>query len=58
MTAVILVSLTTTTELAAIPPILTEVIPVKLVPVNVTAMPPATLLLAGLMLVKVGAFAS
>ena len=53
--AVIEVELTTVTTVAAVPPIVTEVAPVKSVPVMVTACPPASGPDDGLMDVTVGA---
>ena len=41
VTAVTVVELTTLTEVAATPPIVTELVPVKFVPVIVIAVPPA-----------------
>ena len=52
--AVMDVALTTTTLVAAVPPMVTLVAPVKLVPVIVTAAPPTNGPLAGLMDVTVG----
>ena len=40
VTAVTVVALTTTTEVAALPPTVTELVPVRLVPVIVIAVPP------------------
>ena len=40
VTAVTVVALTTTTEVAALPPTLTELVPVRFVPVIVIAVPP------------------
>ena len=40
VTAVTVVTLTTTTEVAALPPTLTELVPVRFVPVIVIAVPP------------------
>ena len=40
VTAVTVVALTTTTEVAAFPPTLTELVPVRFVPVIVIAVPP------------------
>ena len=53
-TAVIDVALTTTRFVAATPPIVTLVAPVKLVPVIVTAVPAVSGPVAGLMEVTVG----
>jgi hypothetical protein len=53
--AVIVVGLTTTRFVTAVPPMVTAVAPVKFVPVMVTAMPPAVVPLAGLIAVTVGA---
>ena len=51
---VMVVALTTTLFVAAVPPKVTFVAPVKPVPVSVTAEPPAVLPLFGLTLVSVG----
>ena len=48
------VALTTTTPVAAVPPKVTLVAPVKLVPVMVTAVPPRVVPVLGLTLVTVG----
>ena len=40
VTAVTVVAFTTTTEVAAAPPIITELVPVRFVPVIVIAVPP------------------
>ena len=56
--AVMVVALTTTTPVAALPPKVTLVAPVKPVPVMVTAVPPAVVPVSGLTLVTVGACAS
>ena len=53
--AVMLVELTTTTLVAAVPPMVTAVAPVKSVPVMVMLVPPATEPLVGEILVTVGA---
>lgn len=53
--AVIDVELTTTTFVAAVPPMVTVGVPTKPVPVIVTAVPPASGAVAGEMLVIVGA---
>ncbi len=53
--AVTLVSLTTVTLVAAMPPTVTALTPVKLVPVKVIAVPPLTLPVAGVIPVSVGA---
>ena len=50
-----LVALTTVTPVAATPPMVTPVAPVKFVPVMVTLVPPAVEPVAGAMLVTVGA---
>ncbi len=55
VTAVIEVASTTTTLVAAMPPTVTLLAPVKLVPVMVIAVPPAIGPEAGLTLVIVGA---
>ena len=52
--AVMVVALTTTTPVAALPPKVTLVAPVKPVPVMVTAVPPAVVPVSGLTLVTVG----
>jgi len=52
---VIEVALTTVTAVAAAPPMVTDVAPLKLVPVMVTAVPPAVLPVFGLIAVTVGA---
>ena len=52
--AVMVVAFTTVTALAAVPPIVTAVAPVKLVPVRVTDCPPASGPDDGLMDVAVG----
>ena len=57
VTAVIEVSETTVTELAAVPPIVTAVAPVKPVPVMVTLVPPALGPALGEIAVTVGAAA-
>ena len=49
------VALTTVTIVAAVPPMVTPVAPVKSVPVRVTLVPPAVVPLVGLMAVTVGA---
>ena len=54
MIAVILVELTTITLVAAVPPMVTAVAPVKPVPVIVMAAPPAKEPLVGEILVTVG----
>ena len=53
--AVIEVALTTETFVAAVPPIVTPVAPVKLAPVIVTLVPPRVVPVLGEMLVTVGA---
>ena len=53
--AVMVVALTTTTLVAAVPPIVTLLAPVKLVPVIVIAVPPLVEPLVGVTLVIVGA---
>ena len=55
--AVILVALNTVTLVAATPPIVTPVAPVKLVPIMVMLVPPAVEPLVGEILVTVGAAA-
>ena len=57
MVAVIVVEFTGTTLVAAVPPIVTPVAPVRFVPVIVTLVPPAVGPLPGLRLVTVGALA-
>ena len=57
VTAVIEVADTTVTEVAAAPPIVTPVAPVKLVPVIVTEVPPAVGPALGEMAVTVGRLA-
>ena len=52
---VIEVAETTLIEAQAAPPMVTALAPVRLVPVRVTAVPPAVLPLVGLMAVTVGA---
>ena len=52
--AVIVVALLTVNELAAVPPKLTAVVPVRLVPVRVTVVPPAVLPVGGVTWVRVG----
>lgn len=52
------VSLTTVTLVAAAPPMVTPVTPVKFVPVMVTLVPPAVVPVFGLMAVTVGAGAT
>ena len=52
--AVIEVALTTTTLVAAVPPMVTLGVPVKPVPVMVTAWPPAIRPVAGLIALTVG----
>ena len=51
---VMVVGLTTVRFVAAVPPKVTFVAPVKFVPVSVTIVPPAVLPVAGLTLVSVG----
>ena len=58
LVAVIVVSLTTVTPVAAVVPKSTAVAPVKLVPVIVTDVPPAAGPLVGLRPVTVGATAA
>ena len=58
VTAVIEVASTTTTLVAATPPIVTLLAPVKVVPVMVIAVPPAVIPLDGLTLAIVGAGAT
>ena len=53
--AVMVVALITVTLVAALPPMLTAVAPVKLVPVMVTVVPPGVVPLVGLIAVIVGA---
>ena len=53
--AVMLVGLATVMPVAATPPMVTEVAPVKFVPVIVTLVPPSVVPVAGAMLVTVGA---
>ena len=48
VTAVTVVELTTLTEVAATPPIVTELVPVKFVPAIVIAVPPETFPVFGL----------
>ena len=55
---VMLVGLTTTRLVAAVPPMVTPVAPVKFVPVIVTLVPPTVLPLLGLMAVTVRAGAT
>ena len=55
VTAVMLVALTTTTLVAALPPTFTLVAPVKLVPVMVIVVPPRVVPEGGLTLEMVGA---
>lgn len=54
-TAVIWVAESTVTEVAGVPPKVTEVAPVRLVPVSVTVLPPEVLPWLGLMPLSVGA---
>ena len=56
-TQVSVVALMTTTPVAATPPMVTPVAPVKLVPVIVTRVPPAAVALLGEIAVTVGAAA-
>ena len=51
---VMVVAFTTLKTVAAVPPKVTPVAPVKLVPVSVTMVPPAVLPVAGVRLVSVG----
>ena len=53
-THVSVVGFVTTTLVAAVPPMVTPVAPVKLVPVSVTLVPPAVLPVLGEMAVTVG----
>jgi hypothetical protein len=53
--AVIVVAFTTTTDVAAVPPMATVAPPTKFVPLIVTFVPPAVEPLVGAMLVTVGA---
>ena len=57
VTALMLVSLSTVKLVAAVPPIVTPLAPVKPVPVMVTAVPPSVEPVAGVMPVTVGATA-
>jgi hypothetical protein len=54
VTAVIVVEFTTVTLVAATPPMVTPVAPVRLVPVIVTLVPPEAKPMVGLMAVTVG----
>ena len=54
MVAVILVELTTVILVAGLPPMVTAVAPVKLIPVMVMVVPPATGPLVGDILVTIG----
>ena len=54
MVAVILVELTTVILVAGLPPMVTAVAPVKLIPVIVMVVPPATGPLVGEILVTIG----